>query len=195
VIITTSRFARTSAITGGGLANFGFDESALSGTVVITNSTFANNSADEGGGLLNGGTLLLTNTTIARNTAVFGGGLSGSGSVVLVNTILALNRSGFPSPSPDCLGPVTSLGTNLIGDPGRCTITLLASDRTGDPGLGDFTDDGTPGHGHFPLLKDSPAIDAGNDAVCPRRDQLGAPRVGPCDIGASEFQGKHHKQD
>jgi hypothetical protein len=39
---------------------------------------------------------------------------------------------------------------------------------TGDAGLGPFTDDGTPGNGHFPLLKDSQAVDAGNDAFCPR---------------------------
>jgi len=45
-----------------------------------------------------------------------------------------------------------------------------------------------PGHGHFPLLEGSPAIDAGNDAFCPSTDQLGQPRVGVCDIGAIEFQ-------
>ena len=100
-----------------------------------------------------------------------------------------------------CSGSVTSLGNNLIGDPTGCTITLQASDLTGDPGLGDFTDNGTPGNGHFPLLSTSQAIDAGNDAVCPRRDQLGQrrvniPRVGTsrCDIGAIEFPGKHHRR-
>jgi len=66
----------------------------------------------------------------------------------------------------------------------------------GDPGLGVFTDDGTPGRGHFPLLKGSPAIDKGNDDVCPLTDQLENPRVDgdgdgvvTCDIGAFEFQG------
>lgn len=53
--------------------------------------------------------------------------------------------------------------------------------------MGTFTDDGTPGHGHFPLLPASRAINAGNDAVCPPTDQLGLPRVGICDIGAVEF--------
>src|SRR5262245_37796818 len=53
------------------------------------------------------------------------------------------------SPS-DCTGLVTSLGNNLIGNPTftGCTITLQPTDLTGDPGLGTFTDNGTPGNGH-----------------------------------------------
>lgn len=196
VVITDTTFTRNNGgRNGGGLANLSFRPTPA-GTVVITNTTVANNAANEGGGLLNSGaTLLLTNTTITRNFATVGGGLSTGfgfssltetpGSAVLLNTLLALNAA---IRRDDCMGPVTSLGTNLIGDPSDCTITLLASDRTGDPGVGEFTDDGTPGRGHFPLLEGSPAIDAGNDAVCPRRDQLGQPRVGVCDIGAIEFQ-------
>ena len=110
----------------------------------------------------------------------------------MVNTILAQNTAGFAG--SDCAGTVTSLGTNLIGDPTGCTITLQPTDLTGDPGLGAFTDDGTPGNGHFPLLPSSQAIDEGNDAACPKTDQLGSPRVGPCDIGAIEFQGKPQKR-
>ena len=55
-----------------------------------------------------------------------------------------------------------------------------------------------------PCCATSQAIDAGNDAVCPRRDQLGQrrvniPRVGTshCDIGAIEFPGqgdRHHDE-
>ena len=82
---------------------------------------------------------------------------------------------------------VTSLGHNLIGDPTGCTITLQRSDLTGDPGLDAFTDDATPGNGHFPLLPTSQAIDAGNTAVCPSTDQLGQRRIGRCDIGAIRF--------
>ncbi len=51
----------------------------------------------------------------------------------------------------DCFGPATSFGNNLIGDPSGCTMTLQPTDLTGDPGLGPFTDNGTPGNGHFPL--------------------------------------------
>ena len=90
----------------------------------------------------------------------------------------------------DCTGPVTSLGNNVIGDPRLCMITLQGTDLTGDPGLGTFTDDGTPGNGHFPLLATSQAIDAGNDSACPKRDQLGEKRRRPCDIGSIEFPHK-----
>jgi hypothetical protein len=48
--------------------------------------------------------------------------------------------------------------------------------------------------GHFPLLSTSQAIDAGNDALCPRKDQLGRRRVGPCDIGAIEFRDRDDRQ-
>jgi hypothetical protein len=151
--------------------------------------------------------MVITNSTIARNLgAGFGGigvppsgGLVNSGgTVILHNTILALNSGGFSLvPVPDCAGVVTSRGHNLIGDPTGCTITLRPSDLTGDPGLDTFTADGAPGQGHFPLLPTSQAIDAGDDAACPRWDQLGQrrvniPHVGTsrCDIGAIEFPGQ-----
>jgi len=181
---------------GGGLANF-------SGTSILINTTFARNTAcgfgiPAGGGIHNSGMVILTNSTLVDNTACDGpgGGLAngfplGTGTVVLTNTILAPNSS--TRGGPDCAGPVTLLGHNLIGDPTGCSITLQPTDLTGDPGLGAFTDDGTPGNGHFPLLAGSPAIDAANDAFCPPTDQLGEPRVGSCDIGAIEFQGKHHR--
>src|SRR5262249_11217010 len=124
---------------------------------------------------------IISNCTIADNV---GEGLFGSGSVLL-NTLLARNTAGRVG--PDCSGTVTSLGTNLIGDPTGCTITLQPTDLTGDPGLDAFTDNGRPGNGHFPLLPTSQAIDAGNTAACPLTDQLGQRRIGPCDIGAIRF--------
>jgi len=66
-----------------------------------------------------------------------------------------------------CAGGIPSLGNNLIGNPAECNIPLLARDLVADPGLGDFTDDSTPGREHFPLLAFSEGIDAGNDEVCP----------------------------
>jgi hypothetical protein len=159
--------------------------------VLVSNTTMAGNRAAAAGALGNqGGTLILSNTTVAdHHAAIIAGGIwNESGTVELQNTILARNTT-IDGEGPDCRGSITSLGNNLIGDLTGCDITLLPSDLTGDPGLGAFTDDGTPGHGHFPLLPTSQAIDAGNDAVCPDTDQLGQPRVGPCDIGAIEFQG------
>jgi hypothetical protein len=194
VTITDSTMADNLAVdpnTGGGGLLVG------GGLLTMTSSTVAGNSAPEfgGGGLfITGGLTRLINVTITENQAppfprsAGGGGILGSGGTVSVqNTILARNTAG--NDSSDCVGTVTSQGNNLIGDPTGCTIPMQGTDLTGDPGLGAFTDDGTPGDGHFPLLPTSPAINAGNPAACPKQDQLGEPRVGPCDIGAIEFQG------
>jgi hypothetical protein len=78
----------------------------------------------------------------------------------------------------------------LFGDLTDCDIDLQGMDLTGDPGLAEFTEDPSiPGSGHYPLLTDSRAIDAGSPDVCPDSDQLGNQRVGICDLGAVEFQG------
>jgi hypothetical protein len=196
--LTSSTLRDSTPIFGGsGISNHG--------SLMILNSTLSGNTAfSGGGGIDNVGRLMILNSTLSGNTALFGGSggiLSrSSGSVALQNTILALNTV-EDSPSPDCAGPVTSLGHNLIGDSTGCTLILQPSDLTGDPGLGLFTDNGRPGNGHFPLLPTSQAIDAGDDAACPRRDQLGQRRVNipgvgtsRCDIGAIEFPGKDDRQ-
>jgi hypothetical protein len=163
----------------GGLINIG--------SLIINNSTFARNFALFGpGAISNGGQGIITNSTIVDNSADFqfaAGGISSNGGLELQNTILAHNDAVIP----DCSGTIISLGNNIIGTPSGCTITLQPSDLTGDPGLGDFIDDGTPGGGRFPLLAGSPAINAGNNGACPATDQLDTPRNGPCDIGAIEF--------
>jgi hypothetical protein len=177
LILTNTAVIDNRAFGIGGLYN-------VDGRVTITNSTFAGNADLAGvGALTNGGTLTLVNTTVADNE---GGGLSSSGTTVLVNTILARNTNFGGS---DCDGAITSHGNNLIGDLTGCTVTLQGTDRIGESGLGPFSNDETPGNGHFPLLSTSQAINAGNPAVCPKTDQLGEKRVGPCDIGAIEFQG------
>ena len=94
---------------------------------------------------------------------------------------------------PDCFGTITSLGNNLIGDPTDCDINLQPSDLTGDPGLGSLVEigeDDLPGRAFYPVLAGSVVINRANPAACPKTDQLGNPRVGICDIGAVEFQGK-----
>jgi hypothetical protein len=205
--LSETTLAHNRADTGGGLAT--------SGTVLVRNTTVTDNEAAVGAGIFQSdGTLAIVTTTLARNhAAVEGGGLFGRmvtlinatlmdnsggmggglmGSAVLLNTLLARNTSmDLPSlglRSPDCGGRIISLGTNLLGDLTGCTITLRATDRTGAPGAGEFTEDGPPGRGHVPLFHDSPAVEAGNPAFCPSTDQLGQPRVGVCDIGAVEFQ-------
>lgn len=158
------------------------------GQLHITKSTVARNFGNLDGVVSNfAGTTVIRNTTIAEND---GGGSSITvfgGSVTLQNTIFA----GKPGKifAPACRGGGVSLGNNLIGQPTACPLSLNPTDQTGNPGLDAFTDDGTPGNGHFPLVPASQAINKGNDAACPPTDQLGQPRVGQhCDIGAIEFQ-------
>jgi hypothetical protein len=156
--------------------------------LTIVNSTIARNAT---GAIGNDGFLRIINSTISENV----GGIFASppafgspGTTVLQNTILAGNiGAGFFA--GDCNAAI-SLGHNIIGDPFSCTVTLQESDLTGDPGLGEFIDDGFPGQGHFPLLPDSPAINSANPDACPETDQLGNPRVGVCDRGSVEFQGR-----
>jgi hypothetical protein len=174
-------------VSSGGIQN--------SGTLNLISSTVSRNIGDNAGvaGIRNSGTAIILNSTISQNGFFSSigrgiGGLLNTGQVKLQNTILAGNvcSSIFCEPPVDC-NAVTSLGHNIIGDPTGCTITFQPSDLTGDPGLAAFMDDGAPGHGRFPLLPSSPAINTGNDAACPPTDQLRTPRNGPCDIGAVEF--------
>jgi hypothetical protein len=91
---------------------------------------------------------------------------------------------------PDCFGTITSLGNNLIGDPTGCDIDLQPSDLTGEPGLDALVEEDLPGRIFYPVLAGSPVIERGNPNACLQSDQLGNLRVGICDIGAVEFQGK-----
>ena len=184
--------------TGGGVASSGAGGSLTdrgSGTLgTIVNSTIAGNEAtgrgSTGGGLsLGPGQWTISSSTIAGNTApgfaATGGGLSNIiGVVTLQNTIVARNVA---SGGRECAGSVVSLGHNLIENPSGCGVALQPNDRTGDAGLAIYTDDGTPGRGHWPLLPISQAIDAADAAACPSTDQLERPRLGICDLGAVEF--------
>jgi len=195
------------------------------GPLVVINTTFARNMAtsgifEQGAAIANFATLVLTHSTLADNVVsgnAFGSALLASASdatTILQNTLIARNVGQSPSAlppgapgtrGPDCSGVVTSFGTNLIGDTTGCTIIRPPGvrDLTGDPGLGAFTDNGRPGQGHVPLLPTSQAIDAGSEAFCLLRDQLGHRRVNipgvgasRCDIGAIEFPGTHdHPHD
>lgn len=178
-IIVGSTIANNLAFDGNGGGVFSF-----STAVAIINSTLAGNRTEFAGGGLAGGGGIIVNTTIANNSAPGGSdALSASSALAVYNTIvsglLVLNR-------PACLGRVTSLGNNLFSDP-TCAVTLLADDLMGDPRLGDFTDNGTPGHGFLPLLRRSPALNAADPGACLPTDQRGHKRTAKgCDIGAIE---------
>jgi hypothetical protein len=160
----------------------------------ILSSTIAENTAERaGGGIFNeAGRVTVTNSTIVGNRLlevfpIEGGGISNQDQLEIQNSIVALNSA--PT-GPHCSGSPVSLGRNIIGDISGCQIILRQTDLIGDPGLEDLVEEEPPGRGHFPLLPNSPAINAGNPDACPQTDQLGLPRVGPCDIGSVEFQGR-----
>jgi hypothetical protein len=161
-----------------------------SGEASITNSTFALN-VDESfpSAIWNSGALTVNNSTIAGNFTFRGPAVfSREGTVTLTNSIIANNLSRVTQVFENCAGTaIISSGHNLF-DPSGCTQPA-ATDILADPRLASFSDDESPGGGHFPLLPDSPAIGSGNRLICPETDQLDDPRVGRCDIGAVEFKG------
>lgn len=156
-----------------------------SAAVAIINSTLSGNRTNFGGGGLAGGSGIIVNTTIANNDGGFSGdALFASTALAVYNTIVSGSLVQFGPPA--CTGQVSSLGNNVFTQ-ASCAVALLSSDITGDPRLDDFTDDGTPGHGFIPLLRRSPALNAGDPAACLPTDQRGHKRTAKgCDIGAIE---------
>jgi CSLREA domain-containing protein len=186
------------------------------GVLTLTNSTVSGNEALQfGGGIANEGTATLVSSTVTNNAAdLCCGGVSTSafgGSLSLGNTIISRNIAGQSSHAgmaPDCFGPITSQGYNLIGDLHGCVLDGdLTGNRLGDdPHLGPLTSNGgaTPTHA---LQPGSAAVDAGSPEVpgstalaCPATDQRGVERprdgdgdgVARCDIGAFELRPVGH---
>jgi len=184
--ILRSAFLNNTATTdGGGVWN--------SGTLTIANSTFSNNSANYGGGVMNNsGTATILNSTFSGNSVTYNGGgvftwNSGASppTTTIRNTILANSAAGYE----DCWNHAT--GT-LISDHNiietTSTCASIAS-LTSDPNLGSLA--GSPAY--FPLNAGSPAIDAGDDAVCAAapvsntsQNGLTRPQGMHCDIGSVE---------
>ena len=104
---------------------------------------------------------------------------------------------------PDCGGTFTSQGHNAVGTGADCTLkpAVKGTDTHDlinvDPRLAALEDNGAAGNAHYPLLADSPLIDAGDKVGlrCTFRDQIGQRRLDgdhdgnvDCDIGAIEFR-------
>jgi len=182
--ITNSSIQNNSASNGGGgVSNY-------SGSLTLNNTTFSNNNAYVGGGIYNSmnGNVTINNVTVSNNSASSdsassGGGIyTSGGSVSLKNSILADNTA--TNSGANCYGTLISNGNNIISNTLDCSISATSGDKFNtNPMLGTFL----PVQGYQPLMLGSPAINAGNPAICLPTDQRGAPRVGTCDIGAYEY--------
>jgi hypothetical protein len=212
VSIQNTTFSNNQAlVTGGGLGNGGaISTTGNQGTITITNSTFSGNKADNNGGgayfiTPDGGTgaVTLTNVTLTNNTADQDNNGSGNGggiaqsdsSITLHNTIVAGNINSISSVRDDINAAINSSSSyNLVGVNTGLTGISNGSNNNSigtagspiDPLLGALANNGGTTQTHA-LLAGSPAINAGNSALCPSTDQRGTARVATCDIGAYEY--------
>lgn len=167
---------------------------AGTGASTMVNGTFSGNRGEAGAAIrlaAPGATLSVLNGTITGNHGDGGGhaGIRTAGAVTLANTIVFSNDL-------DCIagagGSFLSNGHNLDGD-GSCGLAAGSDQPRSDPFLGPLAGNGGPSLTHA-LLAGSPAIDAGDDDLCPDEDQRGAARpddgnldgTAVCDIGAIE---------
>lgn len=185
-----------------GIANYG--------RMNAVNSTISGNrSRIDSGGLLNVGQAALNNVTIAFNegTVAYDGsggtsaaGVHNIGILHLGNSIIANNLNHF-SAAQDCLGDLSSVGYNLIGDTTDCTFigNEVGNLYDVDPLLQPLALNGAVTQTHA-IDKASPARNAGNPAIptgvgttCQPLDQRNMTRgfgpAGRCDMGAFELHG------
>jgi hypothetical protein len=160
---------------------------ALNGNIFILNSTLSGNATmggtKDGGGIYNqSANTTFINSTIYGNTATDDGGgiFRASGSIKLLNTIVSGNNAN--DQGDEIYGAVTADGNNLLGYSGRNNAQAFANGFT--PGASDITatsnglnptaifdildttlaNNGGTTLSHA-LVANSPAIDAGDDAL------------------------------
>ncbi len=179
VDILNSSFTNNQAnLFGGAVSSFG--------DLRVANSTFASNLAESRAGAIfvfSAGAPTFAHLTVANNLSKEGGGIF----VRYKDTALNLyNSIIFGNDGGDCGGQLNQNSGNFIAD-GSCNPAI-----SGDPLLGALVEheDGSPAY--FPLLPESPAIDAADPEHCTATDQIGRPRPqgNGCDIGAVEFKGE-----
>src|SRR5262245_14645411 len=210
--IRDSTVSNNIAHSGGGIFNSSSMLTLVN--VTVSNNVAASLSVTSGGGITNIRTLDATNVTIAENVVVApqpgAAGIAG-GFGTIRNSIIAKNvaRSAQvpsePAFASNC-GPFTSHvifegmnlgsgGHNLSSD-GTCGFLTGRGDlQQVDPRLGPLAANGGATLTHA-LAFGSPAIDAGDDGVCPPADQRGKGRpadgtgdgTATCDMGAYEYR-------
>ena len=166
------------------------------GNAEIVNSTLSGNTATGwyGGALfVTDGVVNLTNVTVAENVSpvdtpadIFVGTFGEtSATLTLVNSIVVGTQTNcFFAPWGSGVVTLTADHNNAFTD---ATCFAGASDQVvADAGLGPLADNGGPTLTHA-LLAGSPAIDAGDNAVCPATDQRGVARDAACDAGSFEY--------
>ena len=172
--VTNSSFLKNTVPFQGGVG--GAINAGFSGTVDISNSTFAGNTANRGGAVYArwNARVTLTHVTMFGNHAGLGEGVLTEKDFIgvfrLRNSIVAGGGRN------DCDGRLTQNVGSLIED-GSCSPAV-----SGDPLL----EEATGSAAHLTLQPGSPAIDAADARYCRDTDQIGAKRVGLCDIGAIE---------
>ena len=203
VTVTNTTFVGNSAPNGfgGAIFNQGNGTFGAPGTAVmtLTNCTLSDNSATNsyGGAIYTAGvqpgigSMTLTNCTLNGNSATNGGIFiyqlgSGSAGMTLRNNIFRTGSTGANLVNSG--GSVTSQGYNLSNDNGGGFLTGTADQINTEPQLGLLASNGGPTMTHA-LMSGSPAINTGNDALAPVRDQRGYARSGISDKGAFEFNG------
>jgi CSLREA domain-containing protein len=188
-------------------------EDSLFYTNTATTSTGANDGTALGGAIYDSGTLSVANTTIYSNTASVGGGMYSSFSTpLLLNSTVFANRARYNGPSLSgafaARNTIIGGGSFMNGASNNCSDGLssssasnLVTDATCGTAAGVVTQTTAIALAlswQAPALRlttGSVAIDAGNNATCTSRDQLGWPRPydgnadgnSICDIGAHEY--------
>ncbi len=179
--LTNISFSGNSAATnGGGMAN------SNNSNVTLTNLSFSGNSATNGGGInQSGGTLNLTNVILWGDMAANGPEIN-IGSVTPSIASSDIQGCGGSSNWDTACG--MDNGNNIDADP-------LFLDADGVDNIPGTLDD------DLSLSAGSPAIDTGDNNVCPPTDLLGLPRPfdgddngqADCDMGAFEFGSVWHR--
>jgi hypothetical protein len=172
------------------------------GPTSLTNVTISGNTSTDtaGGGVYAGGaSLSLDHVTVTSNRTLIdspaqsqvAGGVyvEGVTTATAHNSIIAGNTDASPMfDAPDCQGPITSTGGNVIGSTTGCTFASMPSDKLNMAAmLAPLAFYGGPTQTHA-LLGGSPAIDNGV-ATCQALDQRGVSRSQgtSCDSGAYEL--------